>query len=109
MLFDIRDIQGDRFVGRETIPIIIGKEKTKVFLLTIAGIAATRLFISSRAEWTSGIGYLFIIIIIYTVFYLYLYHKRTISQGLSCEAVVDGKFILADVIAFVWEYGLLSA
>ncbi|MBI3599027.1 MAG: 4-hydroxy-3-methylbut-2-enyl diphosphate reductase [Nitrospinae bacterium] len=104
VLFDIRDIQGDRFVGRETIPIIIGKEKTKVFLLTLAGIAAAGLFISSKLGWTSGIGYLFIITIIYTVFYLYLYHKRIISQGLSCEAVVDGKFILTGLIAFIWAY-----
>lgn len=105
VLFDIRDIQGDRLVGRGTIPIIIGKEKTKVFLLTLSGIAAAGLFISSKSGWTSGIGYLFIITIVYTVFYLYLYHRRIISQGLSCEAVVDGKFILTGVIAFLWEHG----
>jgi 4-hydroxy-3-methylbut-2-enyl diphosphate reductase len=104
VLFDIRDIQGDRFVGRETIPIIIGKEKTKVFLLTLSSAAAAGLFISSTVGWTSSLGYLFIISVAYTTFYLYLYHRRIISQGLSCEAVVDGKFILTGIIAFTWEY-----
>ena len=104
VLFDIRDIQGDRFVGRETIPILIGKEKTKIFLLAISGLAAIGLFIFSRIGWLSSLGYLLIIPIGYTIFYLYLYHRRIISQGLSCEAVVDGKFILTGVIAFIWAH-----
>src|SRR3989338_713805 len=104
VLFDIRDIQGDRFVGRETIPIIIGKEKTKIFLFILCGVVATGLFLSSFLGWISGIGYLFIIIIIYTVFYLFLYHKRIISQGLSCEGVIDGKFILTGIVAFTWSH-----
>ncbi len=104
VLFDIRDIQGDRFVGRETIPILIGKEKTKIFLLAISGLAAIGLFIFSRIGWLSSLGYLLIIPIVYTIFYLYLYHRRIISQGLSCEAVVDGKFILTGVIAFIWAH-----
>jgi 4-hydroxy-3-methylbut-2-enyl diphosphate reductase len=104
VLFDIRDIQGDRFVGRETIPILIGKENTKVFLLTLSSMAAIGLFISSQFGWLSSLGYLLIIPIIYTIFYLYLYHKRIISQGLSCEGVVDGKFILTGIIAFIWAH-----
>ena len=104
VLFDIRDIQGDRFVGRETIPILIGKEKTKIFLLAISGLAAIGLFIFSRIGWLSSLGYLLIIPIAYTIFYLYLYHRRIISQGLSCEGVVDGKFILTGVIAFIWAH-----
>jgi len=104
VLFDIRDIQGDRFVGRETIPILIGKEKTKIFLLAISGLAAIGLLIFSRIGWLSSLGYLLIIPIGYTIFYLYLYHRRIISQGLSCEGVVDGKFILTGVIAFIWAH-----
>ena len=104
VLFDIRDIQGDRFVGRETIPILIGKEKTKIFLLAISGLAAIGLLIFSRIGWLSSLGYLLIIPIAYTIFYLYLYHRRIISQGLSCEGVVDGKFILTGVIAFIWAH-----
>ena len=104
VLFDIRDIQGDRFVGRETIPIIIGKEKTKIFLFILCGVVATGLFLSSFLGWISSLGYLFIVTIIYTVFYLFLYHKRIISQGLSCEGVIDGKFILTGIVAFTWSH-----
>jgi 4-hydroxy-3-methylbut-2-enyl diphosphate reductase len=104
VLFDIRDIQGDRFVGRETIPIIIGKERTKVFLLCLSGLAVMGLLVSSILKWVSSLGYLFIISVLYTIFYLYLYHRRIISQGLSCEGVVDGKFILTGVLAFLWKY-----
>ncbi len=103
VLFDIRDIQGDKIIGRETIPIFIGKENTKIFLVVLAGLSATGLLISRNMGWTSSLSHFMLLSILYTCGYLYLYHKRTISQGLSCEAVVDGKFILVGGIAFVWS------
>jgi 4-hydroxy-3-methylbut-2-enyl diphosphate reductase len=102
VLFDIRDIQGDRIIGRETIPILIGKENTKIFLVILAGLSATGLLISRNMGWTSNLTHFMLLSILYTCGYLYLYHKRVISHGLSCEAVVDGKFILVGCIAFIW-------
>jgi len=103
VLFDIKDIHGDIIVGRETIPILIGKENTKIFLVILAALSAAGLLISRNMGWTSYLSHFMLLSILYTCGYLYLYHKRIISQGLSCEAVVDGKFILVGGIAFVWS------
>ncbi|MFQ5561675.1 MAG: UbiA family prenyltransferase, partial [Nitrospinota bacterium] len=98
VLFDIRDIQGDRFVGRETIPIIIGLEPTKIFLLVLSGLTAICLAAMTLLGYVPAIGFFLLIPVIYTVFYLFLYHRRIISQGILCDYVVDGTFILTGLV-----------
>jgi 4-hydroxy-3-methylbut-2-enyl diphosphate reductase len=102
LLFDIRDIQGDQSIGRETIPIIIGKEKTKLYLGVILIMTAVGLFVSGWFNWASSLSFLLLVSVGYCVFYLYLYHKRIISQGISCDAVVDGQFYLTGLITLFW-------
>tara|TARA_B100000315_G_scaffold122793_1_gene112733 strand:- start:22705 stop:24447 length:1743 start_codon:yes stop_codon:yes gene_type:complete len=102
LLFDIRDIQGDQLIGRETIPIIIGKEKTKLYLGVVLIMTAVGLSISGWLSWTSSLSFFLLASIGYCVFYLYLYHKRIISQGVSCDAVVDGQFYVTGLITLAW-------
>lgn len=103
LLYDVRDIQGDRMVGRETIPILIGKEKTKVLLFILAGFLAVTLLASGLMHWTSNISFLFLLSVAYSCSYLILYKKRIITQGFSCEMLVDGNFIFTGFIAFLWS------
>ena len=102
LLFDIRDIEGDLLVGRETIPIIMGKEKTKLYIGIVLILAAIGLFFSGWLNWTSSLSFFLLASLGYCAFYLSLYHKRIISQGISCDAVVDGQFYLIAVITLVW-------
>ena len=108
VLLDIRDIQGDRIVGKETIPIAIGKERTKIMLVGVAIIMAAILGVSPRLAWTSNFSLFLIPCVLYASFYLLLYHKKAIGEGLFCEAVADFNFILAGILAFLWESELLS-
>lgn len=110
VLLDIRDIQVDRIVGRETIPIAIGKTWTKVMLIAVAGITACMLIASPTLGWTSPFSHFLIPCVLYACLYLYLYHIRVIGEGLMCEAVVDFNFILAGIIAFFfWEKDLVTS
>ncbi|MGR3309880.1 MAG: 4-hydroxy-3-methylbut-2-enyl diphosphate reductase, partial [Candidatus Brocadiales bacterium] len=101
VLLDIRNIQGDMLVGKETIPIAIGKEKTKIILGSMAAILALFLAITPGIGWTSYIGFYMVPCVIYACCYLYLYHKRILTDGLLCEFVVDFNFILVGIAAFV--------
>lgn len=104
VILDIRDIQVDRIVGRETIPIAIGKRWTKVMLITVAVLTAGMLAASPSLGWTSPFSYYLIPCVLYACLYLLLYHIRAIGEGLTFEAVVDFNFILAGIIAFFfWE------
>ncbi len=101
VLLDIRNIQGDMLVGKETIPIAIGKEKTKIILGSMAAVLAFFLAITPGIGWTSYIGFYMVPCVIYACCYLYLYHKRILTDGLLCEFVVDFNFILVGIAAFV--------
>ncbi len=108
LLFDIRDIQGDRLVGRETIPIIMGIEKTKLYLGMLLVVTATGLFISGWYSWVSTLSFYLLVSLAYCSFYLYLYHRRVISQGPSCDAVVNGHFYVIGLLTFIWANSLAA-
>ncbi len=108
VLLDIRDIQGDRIVGKETIPIAIGKEWTKIMLIAVAGVIAVALGISPFMDWTSNFSLYLIPCVLYACIYLFLYHMKIIGEGLVCEAIVDFNFILTGIMAFLWEKEFLS-
>lgn len=99
-LFDIRDMQGDRLVGRGTIPVIIGKEKTKLLLGVLTLFLALLLIVASVRGWVPC-GYWYLIVIGYAFLYLLLYHRRVIFQGLFHEMLVDGQLILAGLVAWL--------
>ena len=97
------DIQGDLIVGRETIPIILGKRGTKKLLGASTGLMALILFLSGFFRWTSSLSYFLLLCPAYTLGYLYFYHKRIITRGVLGDLVVDGKFLLAGIIAYVYR------
>ncbi|HBF35086.1 TPA: hypothetical protein DDW35_11050, partial [Candidatus Sumerlaeota bacterium] len=104
VVFDLREIQTDQLVGRETIPIVIGKERTKVLLAALTAL----LFAAMLTALWSGVftraGWLMLLPILYTCGYLYLFHKRAIMHGITFEVIVGGKFLLVGLLALIgWK------
>ncbi len=103
-LFDMRDIQGDAVVGRETIPIVLGKELTQRLLVVLLAVVSLVLTFSAMWGLVTPLGYWLLVIPVYCLFTLYLYHRRVIFQGIPFEIVVDLEFILAGILAAVWTF-----
>ncbi|MBU2551797.1 MAG: 4-hydroxy-3-methylbut-2-enyl diphosphate reductase [Proteobacteria bacterium] len=101
-LGDIMEIQGDRIVGRETIPIIIGEQKTQRLLNVAAGLLVVVLV----GGWLSGLltslALLLLACAAYTAFYLFLFRRRLMMGGTFFEALVDAVFILAGLLSWFW-------
>ena len=102
VLQDVKDVQGDRIIGKETIPMAIGKENTKIILIVISSLLAVLLFVSPMIGWVSSFSYYLFPCIIYACVYLFLYHKRLMPSGLICEAITDFNFILAGIMVVIW-------
>ncbi len=102
VLLDVRDVQGDRIIGKETIPTAIGKRNTKVILVIMSILLTILLIVSPMAGLTSGLSYFLIPCVAYACGYLYLYHKRLIPSGLACESITDFNFILASIMVVIW-------
>ncbi len=103
VLLDVRDVQGDRIIGKETIPIAIGKNNTKVILVVMLTSLTILLIISPMNGWTSGFSYYLLPCVAYACGYLYLYHKRLIPSGFACESITDFNFILAGIMVAIWH------
>ena len=104
VLLDVRDVQGDRIIGKETIPIAIGKKNTKAILIVMLTLLTILLVISPMIGWTSGFSYYLLPCVAYACGYLYLYHKRLIPTGFACEIITDFNFILAGIMVAIWHF-----
>ncbi len=107
VLLDVRDVQGDRIIGKETIPIAIGKNNTKVILVVMLTSLTILLIISPMNGWTSEFSYYLLPCVAYACGYLYLYHKRLIPSGFACESITDFNFILAGIMVAVWHFFII--
>ncbi len=103
VLLDVKDVQGDRIIGKETIPTAIGKNNTKAILVIMSILLTILLIVSPAKDWTSGLSYYLLPCVAYACGYLYLYHKRLIPSGLACESITDFNFILASIMVVIWK------
>lgn len=102
-LFDILNIQGDLIVGRETLPIALGEEKTLKFLLLLNSVFVATLLLSTAMGIVSNLGYFLIICFLISLFYLTAYQKGRIRDRSLLQAIAETNLLLAGSIAFIWS------
>jgi len=98
-LSDLLDIQGDRIVGRETIPILIGSSRTLQLLNTLVLCIMCVLILSYWYGWVTGAALSLTVNVLLLWILLTVYHKRHPVDRLFFEALVDCNFILAGIVA----------
>jgi (E)-4-hydroxy-3-methyl-but-2-enyl pyrophosphate reductase len=99
---DLLDIQGDRIVGRATIPILTGVKSTGRLLVGLLLVLALLLMGSALSGLVPAIGYLLVAnIALFGMFYL-VYESRHLVDRLLAEGMMDCNLLLAGVIAMVY-------
>jgi len=91
VLFDIRDVRGDREMGIKTMPVILGVRKTLIILL---GINSTLLLIIPFVP--DGVKLLIAFMVLYG--YVYTIHFRESRNPLQLDYFVDGEWVLATAL-----------
>ena len=101
-LSDILDIQSDRLIGRETLPVLIGEEKTLRLLQGISGVLFVLLAAASPAGWSTSVGW----VLLSSVFYIWicfkLYDRRSGFSGVVLEGLLESGYIIAGISALLW-------
>ena len=101
VLFDIRDIEGDRMSGVRTIPVVFGRQKTKNLLLILNSTLIPWLAIS----YLSGFFHQYLFVLIFAIAYGYGYILHFCKEGLkigkSLDLLVDGEWIPVAAFAYV--------
>jgi len=101
--FDILDMQGDRIVGKETIPILLGEERALRLLYSILIINLGILLLSSAFHLISSLGFAITICPIFLFVALAAHERSYMLPGFRLEFLVETHFVLAGIITFVWS------
>ncbi len=101
-LYDFKDLQGDLLVGKETIPIVLGKRKTQILAVFLLAFLGGLLIWAPIWGWTSSITFFFLFSLAYVVIYYFLYREQILGLGFLFEGVVDGSLIFAGILGIIW-------
>ena len=99
-LFDVFEVQGDRIVGRETLPVCIGEAKTILILNVIMGVLLGLLFLMPTAGLMTFAGFWLLPGIFYLIILTRLYKMGRINQGPKLEFYLESVFFL--LAGFAW-------
>jgi (E)-4-hydroxy-3-methyl-but-2-enyl pyrophosphate reductase len=102
-LYDFKDIQGDLMVGKETIPIVLGKWKTEGLVVLLLIFLGALLTVAEPLGWTNSLASFLLISLGYVVSYYYLYRQKVTGWGFLFEWIVDGSFIFAGLLGLLWS------
>jgi len=93
-LFDVFEVQGDRIVGKETLPVCIGEQRTIFLLHIMMGLLLVMLLLMPLLGFMSEVGFWLLPGILYIIGLTQLYSKGRISQGPKLEFYLETVFYL---------------
>lgn len=103
VILDVVSIEGDRIVGRETIPILIGRKHTQTMLFVLSMITGIFMFTSTAFGLVPSLGYYLAMSPAFMITCLYIFQKRQIQASRLFEAIIDSNFILTGLVTFLWQ------
>jgi 4-hydroxybenzoate polyprenyltransferase len=100
--FDILDMQADRIVGTETLPILIGEKKMARLLKTICGILIILPVGAGLLGWISSLAFPAAVFPASLLIILTAYESGRMLPSNRLEFLVETHFILAGLVTLMW-------
>jgi len=100
---DILDMQGDRIVGKETIPILVGEAKTmRILKYTLIFIIAL-FFTASVFQLISSLGFFLLICPMLMLTVLIIHERGYMLPGIRLEFLIESHFVLSGFLTYLWS------
>jgi len=100
--FDILDMQGDRIVGKETIPILLGEKKSmRLLKISLIGIASS-MILAGAVGWVPMLGLAAAVCPLFLLAILNAYEGGSMLPGIRLEFLVESHFVLAGFLTLAW-------
>jgi 4-hydroxybenzoate polyprenyltransferase len=103
ILFDVRDVEGDRKQGVKSIPVTIGIDRTKKLLLLVNSLLIPWLAVSIYLGLFTKYLAVLIFCIIYGYWYIIHFCKERAGK-FSYDLVIDGEWILLVFLCFIIRF-----
>jgi len=101
---DILEMQSDKLVGQETIPVLFGREKTVTILGFITLILLALLLASFPAGWTTSLAMFLLVSLLYIWICFYFCDKQAALSGAVKEGLLETSYIVAGFCVFLWRF-----
>ncbi|HTZ40021.1 MAG TPA: 4-hydroxy-3-methylbut-2-enyl diphosphate reductase [Syntrophales bacterium] len=105
-LSDLIEIQSDRLLGRETIPVVIGEEKTRKLLDGISLFLALLLVTSYPLGWTTSLSFTLFPCVFYMWICFELCDRKTALSAAVINGLLETNYVLAGLCTVVWLVAL---
>jgi 4-hydroxy-3-methylbut-2-enyl diphosphate reductase len=100
--FDLLDMQGDRLVGRETLPIVLGAKRAMKLLKLSLVLLIVLSVLTSALGLSTSLGYFLVIIPASMLVVITSFERGKLMPGARLEFLTESHFILAGIIGIVW-------
>ncbi len=101
--FNTIDIQGDRIVGRETIPILLGVKKSLILLKRVLIALVGILTLSSLFGLVPGMGFILCLFPVSMLLILQAHENGALLPGFRLELLVESHFIIPGILVLGWS------
>ncbi len=103
-IFDIIDTQGDRIVGQETLPIVLGEKRTLCLLKILLALLIVTVPAGYALGMVSSFGFAMVLCVLYLAGVLMVYERSWMFPGFRFEFLVESSFVLSGLIASGWIF-----
>lgn len=98
-MVDLRDIQGDRIVGKETLPILISTWMTRKTILAVSAATTVLLIVATWLNVIPPLGYVLLVSPVFTAWVLRYTHRRKVMNLLVSQTLSEGCVMLPGMIS----------
>ncbi len=100
---NLGDIQEDRLLGRETLPILLGSKRALRLVMALAIALAGALALAAGVGWVPALGWLLIACPACLLVYLAAPPHFSVAPDVACTLFADGALLLAGAFALAWS------
>ena len=100
--YDLIDIRGDRLLGEETLPVLVGERRSRTLVISLAAAGLALCVIGVAAGSFGALAWWLLLSPVLPAAYLYLNARRGPLSELACSLSLDGALILAGLIGAIW-------
>ncbi|MEA1970845.1 MAG: 4-hydroxy-3-methylbut-2-enyl diphosphate reductase [Thermodesulfobacteriota bacterium] len=102
VLSDTIDVQSDRLLGRETIPVVMGKTHARTLLKSISIFAGIMLVAAMYAGCTPSLSLILLVSVFYIWICLELCDRKIWFSRMTLEGLLGMNYIIAGLSACLW-------
>jgi 4-hydroxy-3-methylbut-2-enyl diphosphate reductase len=100
--FDILDIQGDRIVGKETLPTLLGPQKSFLLLKRVLVMIMLLLLLSGATGWLTPLAFVMAIAPLFLLLVVMGHEHGSVLPGIRMEFMVESLFVLCGVLSLLY-------